>query len=93
MPDRRQPPGGGFRNIVESGNAEHFPQIPAGVGRRLDQTERDKVKAEEHSAEPAVYEMLNQIRSLRETKSNHSKIMEAHKSIWFQLNVYFEMEC
>lgn len=36
---------------------------------------------------------LNQIRSLRETKSNHSKIMEAHKSIWFQLNVYFEMEC
>lgn len=26
-------------------------------------------------------------------KSNHSKIMEAHKSIWFQLNVYFEMEC
>ena len=30
---------------------------------------------------------LNQIRSFRETKSNHSKIMEAHKSIWFQLNV------
>ncbi|KAK8817476.1 hypothetical protein WA538_004199, partial [Blastocystis sp. DL] len=31
---------------------------------------------------------LNQIRSLRETKSNHSKIMEAHKSIWFQLNEF-----